>query len=144
MRIAVIDGQGGGMGRALVAGLREKLPAGHTILALGTNAMATTVMLKAGADQGATGENAIVHNARHADVIAGPIGIIAANALLGELTPRMAEAIGGSPALKVLLPMENCRIHVVGTVPRPWTQSVEQAVRHICALADSQEAPGRE
>jgi hypothetical protein len=135
MRIAVIDGQGGGVGRALVEALRAKLPAGHTILALGTNALATAAMLKAGADEGATGENAISVNAARADVIAGPIGIVLANAMLGELTPAMARAVAESPARKVLLPMEKCRAHVVGAAALTMQALVEQAAEHIRGLA---------
>ena len=133
MKIAIIDGQGGGVGRALVAALRERIGSSspHTIIALGTNALATQAMLRAGADEGATGENAIAVNAPHADVIAGPIGIVLANALLGELTPRMAEAISASPAQKVLVPMERCQAHVVGTSPQPLGALVEQAVDYI-------------
>ena len=132
MKIAVIDGQGGGMGRALVAELKARMgDRQHTILALGTNSLATQAMLKAGAHEGATGENAIVYNAGRVDVIAGPIGIVLANALLGELSPRMAEAIASSPAMKVLIPMERCQVHVVGAVSQPLQASVEQAVAHI-------------
>ena len=132
MKIAVIDGQGGGVGRALVAELKARIRDNeHTILALGTNALATLAMLKAGAHEGATGENAILVNAARADVIAGPIGIVLANALLGELTPRMAEAIAASPAHKVLVPIERCQVHVAGTVAQPLQASVEQAAEYI-------------
>lgn len=135
MRIAVIDGQGGGVGRSLVAELRARLAPGSTILALGTNALATAAMLKAGADEGATGENAVAFNAGRVDVIAGPIGIVLANSMLGELTPGMARSIAESPARKVLIPMERCQAHVVGASPQPIQQAVEQAVDFICRLA---------
>jgi len=134
MRIAVIDGQGGGVGRALVAELRARLPQEHTILALGTNALATAAMLKAGANEGATGENAVVFNANRADVIAGPIGIVLANSMLGELTPEMARSVAESPAQKVLIPMERCQAHVVGAASQPMQLSVEQAAEYICRL----------
>lgn len=138
MKIAVIDGQGGGMGRALVAELKARMGAGpHTILALGTNSLATQAMLKAGAHEGATGENAIVYNAARVGIIAGPIGIVLANALLGELSPKMAEAIAMSPAQKVLIPMERCQVHVVGAIPQPLQVSVEQAVTHILSVINS-------
>lgn len=135
MKIAIIDGQGGGVGRALVAALRERLKTGpHTVIALGTNALATQAMLKAGAGEGATGENAILVNAARADVIAGPIGIVLANALMGELSPRMAEAIASSPAQKVLIPMERCQAHVVGAAPLPLAVLVEQAAEYILSM----------
>ena len=92
MRIAVIDGQGGGIGKAIVEKLRKEMQEGIDIVALGTNSTATSIMIKAGANEGATGENAIVYNAPRVDVIVGAIGIIAANSMLGELTPAMARA----------------------------------------------------
>jgi len=104
MRIAVVDGQGGGIGKAIVEKLRKELPGDVEIIALGTNSAATVLMLKAGANEGATGENAIVYNADKVDVIMGVIGIIAANSMMGELTPLMARAIAESPAKKVLIP----------------------------------------
>lgn len=113
-RIAVIDGQGGGVGKALVERIRAVLGDGVHVLALGTNASATSLMLKAGADEGATGENAIIVNSSRVDVIAGAAGILAANSMLGELTPGMARAIGESPAEKLLLPLNRCGLHVVG------------------------------
>lgn len=114
MRIAVIDGQGGGIGKLLVEKLRKELQ-GIEIIALGTNSLATSNMIRAGADEGATGENAIVINASRVDVIVGTVGIIAANSMLGELTPAMAAAIAESPAKKLLLPLNRCNIEIVGT-----------------------------
>jgi hypothetical protein len=137
MRIAVIDGQGGGVGRSLITELHARLDSGHAILALGANAVATSAMLKAGADEGATGENAVIYNAGRVDVIAGPIGIILANALLGEVTPNMARAVAESSAMKVLIPMEKCQVHVVGAASHSMQQSVEQAVSFICSLVDA-------
>lgn len=112
MRIAVIDGQGGGIGKAIVDGIKTHVPKAD-VLALGTNSMATGQMMKAGADEGATGENAIVHNVANVDMIVGVIAILNANALMGELSPKMAEAIGSSNAQKVLLPINRCGINVV-------------------------------
>ena len=114
MRIAVVDGQGGGMGKAIIEALRKELGDRVEILALGTNSIATSLMLKSGAHLGATGENAIVVNAEKADIIMGAIGIIVANSMMGELTPLMAKAIGESNAKKILLPLNRCNIEVVG------------------------------
>ena len=105
--IAVVDGQGGGIGKAIVAKLKSEVPGVH-IRALGTNSAATGNMLKAGAQDGATGENAIIHNAKKADIIMGVLAILMPDSLLGELTPKMAEAIGSSEARKILIPVDRC------------------------------------
>lgn len=130
MIIAVVDGQGGGIGRALVAGIKEALPE-VKVLALGTNSAATGQMLRAGADDGATGENAIIHNMDRVDIVAGVIGILNANSMMGELTPAMAAAIGGSDAYKVLLPINRCHIHVVSIKDAPLGAHIEEAVKAI-------------
>lgn len=132
MRIAVIDGQGGGIGKSIVERLRRELGDQVDILALGTNALATSFMMKAGADEGATGENAIIVNAGKVDVIMGVIGILVANSMLGELSPPMARAIAESPAKKVLIPLNRCNLEIVGvnkseTLP----QLIDEAVRLI-------------
>ena len=136
MRIAVVDGQGGGIGKALVEKLRAAFGDDIEILALGTNAVVTSLMLKAGATEGSSGENAIVINAPKVDVIIGSVAIIAANTMLGELTPRMAEAISTSPAKKILLPLNRCGIYVVGTKQEPLTSCIEAAVQLVkdCAV----------
>lgn len=126
MKIVVIDGQGGRIGKALIEQLRAK-SADACLLAVGTNSIATSAMLKAGADAGATGENPVVVACRDADVIIGPIGIIAADSMLGEITPRMAEAIGQSRARKVLVPVNRC-FEVAGVQEMSLSQYVEQAV----------------
>lgn len=115
MKIIVIDGQGGRMGSLLIEKIKEcpKL-SNAEIIAIGTNSIATASMLRAGADAGATGENPVIVNCRDASVIAGPIGILAADSLLGEVTPAMAVAIGQSAAHKVLLPVNKCNHHVAG------------------------------
>ena len=131
LKIAVIDGQGGGIGSSLVAGLREHYGEKVEILAIGTNVQATSSMLKAGADLGATGENAIIVNAAKVDIIAGPIGIILANSMLGELTPAMAGAIGESSCEKILVPIQKCRITIAGTEPMPMQMLITDAISKI-------------
>ena len=113
MKLAVIDGQGGRIGAQLVAAIRQAGLPGE-VLAIGTNSAATAAMMKAGADAGATGENPVIVACRDADVIIGPIGILSADALLGEITPAMAAAVGRSRAVKLLLPLNQCNTIVVG------------------------------
>lgn len=127
MRIAVIDGQGGGIGKTIVEKLRKELPQDVDIIALGTNALAASLMIKAGANEGASGENAIVVNSSKVDIIVGAVGIIVANSMLGELTPAMAKAIAESPAKKILIPLNRCNIEVVGVVNEPLPYFVERA-----------------
>ncbi len=127
-KIVVIDGQGGRMGAALVAQLKTlNLPA--QVIALGTNSAATAAMLKAGADAGATGENPVVVCCGNADLILGPMGIITANALLGEITPRMAAAVSGSRAQKLLIPVNRCSVAVVGVQELPLGDYVKAAAQ---------------
>lgn len=113
MNILVIDAQGGGIGKNLVSAIKDNLP-DTTITAVGTNTVATSAMLKAGADCAATGENAVIVNSRKADVIVGPIGIVIADALLGEITPLMAKAVAQSAAKRILIPVNHCDNIVVG------------------------------
>lgn len=128
MRICVVDGQGGGIGATVIKRLKEMYHEEHEIIALGTNAIATAQMLKARANKGATGENAIIRTVITADIIIGPIAIILANSMMGELTPRMAEAISSASALKLLLPLTQERIEIVGLKPEPLPHLVEQIV----------------
>ena len=126
--IAVIDGQGGGMGRGLVESIKKKWPKLH-VRAVGTNSLATSAMLRAGADDGATGENAVVFNARQADLLLGPIGILTPNGLLGEVSPAMAGAVGASEAVKILLPSQRCSIRLAAGDPQPLQFYLDQALR---------------
>ena len=130
MHIVVIDGQGGRLGAGLVSAVKEKFSQAK-LTAIGTNAIATAAMLKAGAERGATGENPVVVACRTADVIVGPIGIIAADALLGEVTPTMAAAIGAAEARKVLIPMNRCGIRVMGVAERSMNEYIALAVEEI-------------
>lgn len=127
-RICVIDGQGGGIGATLIKYLKEAYGEAVEIVGLGTNAIATAQMLKAGANRGASGENAIVHTTVTADLIVGPISITWANAMLGEVTPRMAEAVMSCPAQKVLLPLAQERAILVGVESEPLPHLVQRAV----------------
>ena len=131
MRIAVIDGQGGGIGKAIVERLRKVFGDSVELLALGTNSLATALMLKAGANEGATGENAIVCNAAKVNLIIGPIGIVCANSLLGELTPLMAKAISESPAQKILIPLNRCNVMVAGVESKPLPHYIDDAIEII-------------
>ena len=133
MTIAVIDGQGGRMGRQLIEAIRAASIA-CDITAIGTNVLATSAMLKAGADRGATGENPVIVACRDAEIIVGPIGILAADSLLGEVTPAMAVAVGQSRALKLLLPVNQCRNIVVGTQQMTLSQLVAAAVNQLRQL----------
>ena len=124
----VVDGQGGGMGRGLVEAIKKKWPQLH-VRAVGTNSLATAAMLRSGADDGATGENAVVFNAHRADVLLGPIGVLTPNGLLGEVSPAMAAAIGGSEAVKILLPSQRCSIRLAVGDPQPLQFYLDQALR---------------
>lgn len=134
MRIVVMDAQGGGMGRMLVEQLKRALP-GQKIIAVGTNAMATAAMMRAGADQGATGENAVRVTADQADVILGPIGLVLCDAMLGEITAGMACAVGASRARKILVPMSRCQVTVAGAARMPMADAVAAAVQEAVVLA---------
>lgn len=114
-RALIVDGQGGGIGAQLAKMLAKELPAGWELIAVGTNVTATGAMLRAGASQGATGENAVVYNAARADLIMGPIGVLLANGILGEVSPAMAAAVSGSAAVKILIPTSTCGVYVAGT-----------------------------
>lgn len=125
-----MDAQGGGLGKILVEKLKARFPDAE-IVALGTNVAATGAMRKAGADQSATGENAVVFNVNRADIIIGGIGIIAANGMMGEITPKMAEAVSSSDALKVLIPIGKCSIYVPGSDACSVNDLIEKALERI-------------
>ncbi|MBW1777555.1 MAG: DUF3842 family protein [Deltaproteobacteria bacterium] len=127
-RICVIDGQGGGIGSAVIKKLKEIFEERIEIIALGTNAIATSQMLKARANRGASGENAIVQTVKTADVIIGTIGILMANAMMGEVTPAMAAAVADSPARKILIPLSQEPVEVVGTPRAPLPHLIEELV----------------
>src|SRR5262245_2708890 len=124
--IAVIDGQGGGIGAHIIEKLQKGLSESTEIIALGTNAIATSLMMKAGANKGATGENAIVRNVASVDVIVGSWAILMAHSMLGEITPAMAEAVATSPAQKFLLPLGLPRTEVVGIAPEPFPHLIDK------------------
>lgn len=128
-QICIIDGQGGGIGSATIKKLRECFEDSIDIIALGTNAIATTQMLKAKANRGASGENAIVQTVKKVDVIIGPIGIIMANSMMGEVTPAMAAAIASSPAKKILIPLSQENIEIAGLTPQPLPHLIEELVQ---------------
>ncbi len=130
MEILVIDGQGGGMGRQLVAELKRRDPE-IQVRAVGTNSVATAAMRKAGADISATGENAVIVGARRADYIMGPIGIVIADALYGEITPAIAQAVGQSGAKRILIPVNHCDNLVAGIRDIPMGQLIGEAVALI-------------
>ena len=130
MRIAVIDGQGGGMGKHIVEQLRKRMP-DLEILALGTNALATGAMLKAGATEGASGEAAICYNVNRVDIIAGSLAISTVHGLLGEITPTIAGAISSSCALKILIPIQRNNTILTGITRMPLPHHVDQLVDEI-------------
>lgn len=135
MRIAVIDGQGGGIGKLMVEKIRKALPEAE-IIALGTNALAVSLMLKAGANDGASGENAIVVNAPVVDVIAGSLNILLANSMLGEFTPAMARAVAESKALKLVVPLTRSAVEVVCTGGEPLPHQVDQLIKRLLELQE--------
>ncbi len=138
MTVLVVDGQGGRLGSQLVKALCARFP-GHDLLAVGTNSMATERMLKAGAPRAATGENAVVVACRKAHVIVGPMGIVIADALLGEVTPAIAHAVGSSGAVRVLLPSDKCETLVAGIGGQSMTSLVEDAIEKVAALLEGAE-----
>ncbi len=138
MKLLVIDGQGGGVGKSLVAAIKQRMP-DQPVTALGTNAQATAAMLRAGADAGATGESAIRYQCRTADVIVGVAGILHANAMMGEISPGIAAAVSLSEAQKVLVPLERCGLRIAGVDRQPLESLIREAARMVQAIAGEDE-----
>ena len=133
MNILVIDAQGGGIGKQIVSALKKRYPEQY-ITAVGTNSLATSAMLKAGADVAATGENPVIVCSRKADVIVGPVGIVSADALLGEITAAMATAVGQSQAKRILVPVNHCDNYIVGVTDLSMTKLVDGVVTEVGKL----------
>lgn len=131
MKITIIDGQGGKIGKTIVEQLKKAHPQ-QELYAIGTNSLATSAMLKAGADYGATGENPCIVNAADSDIIIGPVGIVIANALLGEITPAIATAVGASKAYKIFIPMNKCNHYIVGCMD----VGLGEHIRMVCEKVD--------
>ena len=139
-KICVIDGQGGGIGSTIIKKVKELFEEKGEIIALGTNAIATAQMLKARANRGASGENAIVQTVKRVDVIIGPVGIIIANAMMGEVTPKIAQAVASSPATKFLIPLTQENIKIIGVSSIPLPQLVEELIDvHLNKLLQNKE-----
>jgi len=137
VKIAVVDGQGGGIGRIIVEKLRQEMGNTCHIIGLGTNAVATSLMLRAGANEGASGENAVVRTVAGVDVIVGSIAVIAAHSFLGELTPAMAEAIASARAIKVLIPLNRYNLEISGMIDEPLPLQVNHLVSRVRQINDS-------
>ncbi len=134
IKICIIDGQGGGIGATIIKRIKENFGESVDIIALGTNAIATSQMLKAKANRGASGENAIVQTVKQADYIIGPIGIIMANAMMGEVTPRIAEAVSSSPARKYFLPLSQENAEIIGTAAIPLPHLIDELMEKYLSL----------
>jgi hypothetical protein len=136
VKAMVMDGQGGGIGGTIIKGLRESVGNDLRILALGTNSIATSRMMKAGANKGSTGENAIVQTSKQVDVIIGPLAILMANSMMGEVTPAMATAVSSSEAIKILIPLTQEKVRIVGVSGDPLPHLVVQVVDIIKEMSE--------
>lgn len=139
LKIAVVDGMGGGLGVQLVTQLTTQLGDKVRVFALGTNALATNSMIRAGAARGATGENVVKVTISKVDIVVGPIGIIIPNAMMGEITPAIAEAIASSDAHKILVPVKQGHFEIVGLESRPLVTMIKDAVARVCELVNQEE-----
>jgi len=135
MKVLVIDAQGGGIGKQLVTRIKKEYP-DQTVIAVGTNSIATSAMLRAGADQGATGENSVVVTCRQADVIIGPIGIIIADAMLGEITPTIARTIAAADAIRILIPFNMCDTLIAGISNVSTSRLIDAAIDRLSEIID--------
>lgn len=133
-RILVVDGMGGRIGQEIVQRLRGAFGESIEVLAIGTNSTATSAMLKAGANRGATGENAVRVTAREADVLVGPLSVLIPDSMMGEVTPGLAEALALSAARKVMLPLTNPRLDLVGTTKDPLPHLLEEAIGVVASI----------
>ncbi|WP_102398947.1 DUF3842 family protein [Haloimpatiens massiliensis] len=131
MRVAVIDGLGGGLGKVIIEKIRQQFKEGFEIIALGTNSLATSNMIKGGAHAAATGENSIKVMSSEVDVIVGPIAMLVANSMMGEITPVMSEAIASSKAKKIILPLNRCNVITVGTRQLSMNQMVNLVIEEL-------------
>lgn len=136
MKIAVVDGMGGGIGAQIVERLKTVIKEPNSIMALGANATATSAMVKAGAFVGATGENAIIVNSAKVDCITGPVGIVIPNSMMGEISPSIATAIASSDAVKILIPLQQAHVEFVGVEFRPLSQLLDQLAERVAAILD--------
>lgn len=140
VKVAVIDGLGGGIGKSLIEKIKRVAPDRFELIALGTNSLATSAMIKAGADLGATGENPIVINSERVDVIMGPLAIVIPNSIMGEITPKMSYAIGNSSALKILIPINKCNVEIAGTENKNISELLDSAVNELLAHYNAMKA----
>ncbi len=137
MRIAIVDGQGGGIGKNLVEKIRKSKLSEIEILALGTNSIATSEMLKAGADKGATGTNPIIINAPKVDAIVGPMAIVIPNSVMGEITPEIAFAIGNADVPKILIPLNRCNVYIPCIKDRKMSELLDGVIDELSSLYDN-------
>ena len=128
--VMIIDAQGGGLGKQLIGLIRKELPDLH-IIAVGTNSTATLAMLKAGASEAATGENSVAVIARRADFIIGPVGMVIADSMLGEITPLMAKAVAGSDAYRIMIPFNNCDNYIAGIADFSTARLLDDALNEL-------------